>query len=42
MFEYKDDVRATRKGCLGSSDGKMLKKLPNWAMCLKVHTKDLQ
>ena len=27
MFEYKDEIRATRKGCLGSSDGKMLKQI---------------
>ena len=27
MFEYKDEIRATRKGCLGSSDGKMLEQI---------------
>ena len=29
MFEYKDEIRATRKGCLGSSDGKMLEQIVN-------------
>ena len=27
MFEYKDEIRATRFGCLGSSDGKMLEQI---------------
>lgn len=27
MFEYKDEIRATRFGCLGSSDSKMLEQI---------------
>lgn len=29
MYDYKSDIRQTRNGCLGSSDGRMLKNIAN-------------
>lgn len=38
-YDYKQDIRSTRKGCLGSSDGKLLKSVDENGFVLKAHYK---